>query len=388
MSKAMEGKKKQTILPGATIGILGGGQLGRMIALEGKKMGYRFVTLDPAPDCPGSQTADRHITAAFDDLEAARLLAEEADLITYEFENVDDSVVCALENSANFPQGSHLLRHTRHRIREKKALEAAGVPVAPYRAVYSRADLHEAVQALGFPCLLKTATGGYDGKGQQVFRSQAEVEANLELETGREYVLEQWVPFDKEISVVAARSVYGEVATYPPAWNIHRHQILHQSIVPAPVEETVLERAEALARQVAEQLDVAGLIAVELFLLQDGTLWVNELAPRPHNSGHYSYDACVTSQFEQHLRALCGLPLGSPRLLTPAVMVNILGEDTGWLFDAMRAFSSNVKVHWYGKEESRPGRKMGHVTVLAPDVNQALDTVKQWKKTAEIGQRG
>ncbi len=385
--KKVEGN--QPLLPGSTIGILGGGQLGKMIILEGKKMGYRFVTLDPAEDCPGSQVADRHIVADYDDLEAARLLAETSDLITYEFENVDDAVVKILEEDAFLPQGGELLRTTRHRLREKRALEEAGVPVAPYRRVQSREELLSGSQALGFPCVLKTATGGYDGKGQWVFPSKAEVEAFTELEPGREYVLEQWVSFAKEISVIAARSIRGEVAVFPPAWNIHFQQILHQSIVPAPVKSGILHHAEELARQVAEGLNVRGLIAVEMFLLHDGSLWVNELAPRPHNSGHYTLDACAVSQFEQQIRALSGLPLGSPRLLTPAVMVNILGEDVDRLRGQIRDFPPEIKVHWYGKRESRPGRKMGHLTVLGESTEEAMATVDRlgWNKSADNEKR-
>ncbi|MFD1434474.1 5-(carboxyamino)imidazole ribonucleotide synthase [Kroppenstedtia eburnea] len=382
------GQGIKPLLPGSTIGLLGGGQLGRMIILEGKKMGYRFVTLDPLDDCPGSQVADRHITAGYDDLEAARLLAESSDLITYEFENVDDAVVKVLDKDAFLPQGGELLRITRHRVREKRALEAAGVPVAPYRAVQSREELLSGSEALGFPCVLKTATGGYDGKGQWVFQSMAEAEAFTQLEPGREYVLEQWVPFDKEISVIAARSIMGEVAIFPPAWNIHRKQILHQSIVPAPVESGILRHAEDLARQIAEGLNVRGLIAVEMFLLHDGSLLVNELAPRPHNSGHYTLDACAVSQFEQQIRALSGLPLGSPKLLTPAVMVNILGEDVDRVRVRMTDFPPQVKVHWYGKRESRPGRKMGHLTVLGESTEEALATVCRLELMEPTTRRG
>ncbi|WP_108026275.1 5-(carboxyamino)imidazole ribonucleotide synthase [Melghirimyces profundicolus] len=375
-------------MPGSTIGILGGGQLGRMMILEGRKMGYRFVTLDPSPDCPGGQAADRHITAGFEDVEAARLLAEESDLITYEFENAEDTVVEMLESSASLPQGSRLLRLTRHRIREKRALEGAGIPVAPYRKVTDPGVFREAVNSLGFPCVLKTTTGGYDGKGQWVFRSWGEVEAFHGPEPEREYILEKWVPFVKEISVIVARSVRGEVKAFPPAWNTHRRQILHQSVVPAPVEPSVLERADALARRVAEKLDVVGLIAVEMFLLEDGTLYVNELAPRPHNSGHYTFEACVTSQFEQHIRALCGLPLGSTRLLTPAVMINILGEDTEQFQRRMTDLPPEVKVHWYGKMENRPGRKMGHLTVLGSTLEEALATAERLQGTLPIMNRG
>ncbi|OYD07547.1 5-(carboxyamino)imidazole ribonucleotide synthase [Paludifilum halophilum] len=370
-----EGKK--TILPGSTVGILGGGQLGRMVALEGKRMGYRFVTLDPSENCSGGQAADRHLAAGYDDWEAAERLAEASDVITYEFENVDLAIVDRLRERTYLPQGSRLLHVTRHRAREKRALEQAGLPVTPYLVVQSREELLQGLKNLGAPCVLKTVTGGYDGKGQWMIRSREEGAAFEDWNEGETRILEQFVPFVKEISVIAARSSQGEVRTFTPVENIHRNHILHLTLAPAPVEESVLRKAEALARQVADQLDVVGLIAVEMFLLEDGHLLINELAPRPHNSGHFSYDACATSQFEQHLRAICGLPLGSPRQLTPAVMVNVLGEHVEPLLQCVPRLPSSAKVHLYGKEGCKPGRKMGHVTVLGESVSEAMETIRR-----------
>jgi 5-(carboxyamino)imidazole ribonucleotide synthase len=371
------------VLPGSTIGVLGGGQLGRMLALAGRHMGYRFVTLDPTPDSPCGQVADRQITAAYDDAEAAEALARECDVITYEFENVDAGVARMLAEKSYVPQGDRLLYTTQHRLREKRAVEACGVKVAPYAEIASEADLREAVGRFGTPCVLKTATGGYDGKGQRVIRSADEIPgAYAELSRAKtELVLEQFIRFEKEISVIAARSPRGEVRAFPAAENVHVGNILHLSIVPARADSAVLQRAQELAVRIAEGLDVVGLIAVEMFLTPDGGLYVNELAPRPHNSGHYTMEACRTSQFEQHIRAVCNLPLGSTELMTPVVMVNVLGEHVAPLLDWLETQRREdphvtVKVHLYGKREAKAGRKMGHVNLLTDDVNRALDWIQ------------
>lgn len=369
----------RTILPGSTIGVLGGGQLGRMIALAGSAMGYRFITLDPTPDSPCAQVAGGQITAAYDDAEAARELARLADVITYEFENVDAGVADMLERESYVPQGSRLLNTTQHRLREKRAVEAAGAPVAPYAAIASLDDLEKAIAAFGTPCVLKTATGGYDGKGQRVIRTPEEAAAAFgDLGAGRvELVLEKFIRFQRELSVIAARSPRGETKTFPVAENEHVNNILHLSIVPARVPEDVQRRAEELAVRIAEALDVVGLLAVEMFFTEEGGLYVNELAPRPHNSGHYTMEACKTSQFEQHVRAVCNLPLGSTELLIPVVMVNVLGEHMEPLLDWLgrqteESPDAAVKVHLYGKKEAVAKRKMGHVNILADNVDKAL----------------
>lgn len=372
------GTSKQ-IKPGATIGILGGGQLGRMIALAGRAMGYRFVTMDPTADAPCGQVADRQIIASYDDVEAAMQLASVSDVISYEFENVDARVAEVLESKSYVPQGSRLLRITQNRIREKTAIQELGIPVAPFRVVASLAELEQAVRELGLPAVMKTATGGYDGKGQWVLRSEEELaEAFAALaKAGTELIVEQFVPFQMELSVIAARNPDGELAVFPTAENIHRENILHLTIVPARVAEEVRVRAESIARTIVEKLDVTGLLAIEMFLTADGQLYVNELAPRPHNSGHYTMDACVTSQFEQHVRAVCNLPLGETGLLSPVVMVNILGEHLQPVLDKIDALPRSAKLHLYGKAESKPKRKMGHLNVLAPTVEEALDQIKQ-----------
>ncbi|MFC5530968.1 5-(carboxyamino)imidazole ribonucleotide synthase [Cohnella yongneupensis] len=372
-------------MPGATIGVLGGGQLGRMLAHAGNRLGYKFVTLDPTPDSPCGQTAEQ-IVAKYDDRDAARELAKRSDVITYEFENVDADVAAMLEAESYVPQGSKLLYTTQHRLREKRAIEAAGATVAPYAEIVSLEGLQDAAARLGLPAVLKTATGGYDGKGQWVLRSEDELAPAWEQasKAGTELVLEQFIRFDKEISVIAARSPSGEVRTFPPAENVHVRNILHLSIVPARESAEVLAEAERLAVSIAETLGVVGLIAVEMFVTADGKLFVNELAPRPHNSGHYTMEACRTSQFEQHVRAICDLPLGNPSLLTPVVMANILGEHMEPLMAWMKSHDAvanklgvEPKVHLYGKAEAKHMRKMGHVNVLAPNVEAALEWISQ-----------
>lgn len=375
------------ILPGATIGVLGGGQLGRMLVHAGSRMGYRFVTLDPAPDSPCGQIAPQ-ITAGYADREAARELARRSDVITYEFENVDAEVAAMLEKESYVPQGSRLLYTTQHRLREKRAVEAAGARVAPYEEITGWNSLLEAAGRLGLPAVLKTAVGGYDGKGQWVLRREADLPQAWEeaSQAGTELVLEAFIPFVKEISVIAARRPSGEIRTFPPAENVHVNNILHMSIVPARISDSVRAEAENLALRIAESMNVVGLVAVEMFVTADGTLYVNELAPRPHNSGHYTLEACRTSQFEQHIRAICDLPLGDTALLTPVVMVNVLGEHLPdlmqWLpghDEEAEKLGLEVKVHLYGKTEARPGRKMGHLNVLAPHTGAALAWIEHSK---------
>ncbi|MFD2698849.1 5-(carboxyamino)imidazole ribonucleotide synthase [Paenibacillus shunpengii] len=368
---------------GATIGILGGGQLGRMMTLSGTAMGYRFITLEPTENSPCGQVA-RQIVAGYDDQNAARQLAEECDVITYEFENVDADVAALLENEAYVPQGSRLLYTTQHRLREKRAIEAAGVPVAPYREIKSAEDMSAAVEVLGVPCVLKTVTGGYDGKGQRVIRDrEAALAAYEELAgLGTELVLEQFVSFDCEISVIAARNPQGEIRTFPPAENVHVNNILHTSVVPARVSSELQLEAQQLAAKIAESMGAVGLLAVEMFVTRDGQLYVNELAPRPHNSGHYTMEACSTSQFEQHVRAICGLPLADTCLLSPVVMVNVLGEHIEAVIDRFAKKDADAdelgvvpKLHLYGKAEAKTGRKMGHINLLCHDVQHALDWI-------------
>ncbi|WP_214833139.1 5-(carboxyamino)imidazole ribonucleotide synthase [Exiguobacterium sp. s152] len=360
------------------IGILGGGQLGRMMSLSASAMGYETLSLDPNANAPAAQVAPS-IVAAFDDVTAARELAHRSDVITYEFENIDTAMIEAIADKC--PQGMDVLKATQHRIFEKQMIERAGLQVAPYVPVRSVRDVIRARDVLGFPFVIKTCRFGYDGKGQTVIRSEQDVSSFTDQFEETEYVAEAWLPFKKEISVIVTRGTH-ETTTFPISENIHRNNILYLSIVPARVEPDILEEARHLALQLADHIGLIGTLAVELFIMEDGSLYVNELAPRPHNSGHYTIDACETSQFEQHIRAITGMKLGRTTLYTPIVMVNLLGEHMDELNP--QTLPSNVKLHLYGKEEAKQGRKMGHLNVIAASVEEALQTIEQlaiWKET-------
>ncbi|MDR4947875.1 5-(carboxyamino)imidazole ribonucleotide synthase [Neobacillus cucumis] len=369
----------KVIKPGSTIGILGGGQLGRMISIAGRNMGYRFITLDPTPDSPCGQTADRQIVASYSELEAAKKLANASDVITYEFENVNADVASVLETTSFVPQGSRLLKITQNRIREKSTLQSYEVPVAPFMIIQSENDICRAVESLGLPFVMKTAEGGYDGKGQWVIRSESEISGAIETwkKADMDMIIEKFIPFSKEMSVIIARNSQGDSKTFPPAENVHINNILHQSIVPAGITVEQKREAEALAIKIADSLQVVGLIAIEMFLTNEGEILVNELAPRPHNSGHYSMDACMTSQFEQHIRAICGLPLGDTTLLSPSVMVNILGQHLRKVLDKVEQLPPKAKLHLYGKKEAKVNRKMGHLNFLGSTTEQLLQQIKE-----------
>ncbi|MDZ5606089.1 5-(carboxyamino)imidazole ribonucleotide synthase [Bacillus pseudomycoides] len=359
------------ILPGKTIGIIGGGQLGRMMALAAKEMGYKIAVLDPVKHSPCAQVADIEIVASYDDLKAIQHLAEISDVITYEFENIDYRCLQWLEKYAYLPQGSQLLNKTQNRFTEKNAIVKAGLPVAPYRLVQKQEELLEAITELSFPCVLKTTTGGYDGKGQVVLKSEADVARAMELVNHAECILEKWVPFEKEISVIVTRSVSGETKVFPVAENIHVNNILHESIVPARTTEALSQKGIEYAQVLADELQLVGTLAVEMFATADGGIYINELAPRPHNSGHYTIDACETSQFGQHIRAICNLPLGETNLLKPVVMVNILGEHIEGVLGQVNRLTG-CYLHLYGKEEAKAQRKMGHVNILNESIEVAL----------------
>lgn len=354
---------KQTIFPNATIGIIGGGQLGRYMAVSAKQMGYRAAVLDPVAQSPCGQVADIEITAAYSDLDGIRQLAEISDVVTYEFENIDYDALNQLKEEANLPQGSELLLLTQNRETEKKGIVDAGCEVAPYRIIHDEKELEDAVTVLGLPAVLKTCRGGYDGKGQYVIKEKGQLHEAAELLTHGACILESWVPFQMELSVIVTRSIHGEITVFPVAENIHKHNILFQSIVPARVEESIQEKAKVLATTLAEKLALVGTLAVELFLTNEGELLVNELAPRPHNSGHYTLDLCETSQFEQHIRAICGLPLGGTALLSEGMMVNLLGDEVD-IPKEHPELLKEAKLYLYGKHEVKTGRKMGHMTFM------------------------
>ncbi len=360
------------VLPGRTVGILGGGQLGRMFAMAARRMGYRVHSLDPTEDCPAGQVADVEVVAAYDDLDAARRFAAGVDVVTFEFENIPTETLRVIGESRPVHPAPEVLHVCRHRQREKDFLSGHGFPVTAYRAVTSPAALAVAVGELGTPAILKTADYGYDGKGQVRIDRAEECDAAWS-KMGRPLgVLEAFVPFTQEVSVICARTARGEMAVYGPVANAHARHILDVTTAPAALAPAVARAALELGRAVTEALGVVGLLAVEMFVVGDRVL-VNELAPRPHNSGHYSFDACLTSQFEQQLRAVCGLPLGDARLLQPAAMANLLGElwaagEPNW---AAALALPDVKLHLYGKHEPRPGRKMGHLTALADTPQEA-----------------
>jgi len=365
---------QRTYLPGSTIGVMGGGQLGRMFAMAAWRMGYRVHTFSPEKDSPAGQLADREVVARYDDAEAVRDFARGIDVLTFEFENVPAQTVewaaefCEVRPSAN------VLHICQHRLREKQFLAGAGLPLPRFLPVANAAELAEALQHIGAPAVLKTAAFGYDGKGQRKIERREDPAKVWEAFGGGHAVLEQFVDFDKEVSAIVARGVDGKMAAYPVCENVHRHHILDVTVVPAGIPAEVDVQARVLAGEVAEKLGLVGLLAVEMFLLEDGTLLINELAPRPHNSGHFSFDASVTSQFEQQLRAVCGLPLGSTESLRPAAMVNLLGDlwangEPDWV---AAAAIPHVKIHLYGKTEPRPGRKMGHLVAFGNSAEEAV----------------
>ena len=364
--------------PGSTIGIIGGGQLGRMLAIAARQMDYKTVVLDPDSNCPAGQVADRVIRSEYSDLKASSELAALADVVTYEFENVDADSVSSAEKHKPVRPSSTVLRTTQNRLHEKKALLEAGIPVANFRKVDSLKDLEDAASVLGYPMVLKTATEGYDGKGQSIIHGEHDLAISYDQLNARnvEIIVEQFVSFKAEVSTICARTADGMTATFDPSENIHRNHILDTSIVPARIDGSVAGKARIVATNIAEKLDVIGLIAVEMFVTQENDILVNELAPRPHNSGHYTMDGCDTSQFEQLVRVLAGMPITLPKLHSPTVMVNLLGEiweDTGGNPDWQRALEMpGVSLHLYGKSAARVGRKMGHINVVAETVEEAL----------------
>lgn len=369
---------RSAILPGSTIGVVGGGQLGRMLAFEARRMGYRIAVLDPSEHSPAAQVADRHVRAPLDDADALARLIDLSDVVTLEWENADADGLRALEGAAPIRPGPHVLEVAQHRIREKDSARRLGLPTAEYRPVQTLAELESAVAELGTPAVLKTCRGGYDAKGQRLIRSPEDARsAHQELGGGeRELILEGWVPFRLEASVICARSPSGEIASFPVGENVHRNGILDFTLAPARIPPGVAREALRIGEALVEGLDVVGLLAVELFIDEDDRLYVNEIAPRPHNSGHYTWEACGPSQFEMQLRAICDLPLPRPQLLSPACMANLLGSHIGTglhLGGSEQAFATpGLALHLYGKESARPGRKMGHLTVLAPTVDQAF----------------
>jgi 5-(carboxyamino)imidazole ribonucleotide synthase len=365
------------IIPNSTIGVFGSGQLGRMFAIEARKMGYRVHTFSPDSDTPTGQIADIETTASYDDLDAVRAFAGSVDVVTFEFENVPSATVDAAAKLVDvFPAGSTL--HTsQNRLREKTFLRENGFPVAGFRHIRLVEDLYRGVDELGTPAVLKTAGFGYDGKGQLRLQAVGEIESVFAALNGQEAVLEAFIDFEKELSVVCARGKDGEFVHYGAIENEHANHILDVSISPAAIPDKTAADAVEITQNIAELLGFVGTLCVEFFLTSDGHLIVNEIAPRPHNSGHLTFDACETSQFGQQLRAVCGLPLGSTGSYGPSAMANLLGDlwqngEPDW---AAALTDPRVKLHLYGKPDPRPGRKMGHLTALAKSPAEAAKAV-------------
>jgi 5-(carboxyamino)imidazole ribonucleotide synthase len=366
------------LLPGATIGILGGGQLGRMMATAARRMGYRIVVLDPYARCPTAQVADGIVVGALDDVDAARVLAKQVDVITLDTEHVPADVLDELATIAPVRPAPTVLRTIQDRQTQKQFLDRIGLPQAAWAPASTADELLAALAKLGRPAIVKVRRAGYDGKGQ-VRVDGSDVIAQHARLRGAPAVAEELVRFTREISVVLARGTSGETRIYPIAENVHRRHVLHTTRAPAPLPDAQRRRAEQMAVMIGEALDVVGVMAVELFELADGRLLVNEIAPRTHNSGHYTYGACATSQFEQHVRAICGLSLGDPRALSGAVMVNLVGDLWRDGPPPWREVLSHpdLRLHLYGKDAPAPGRKMGHFLLLDDDTDRALATAER-----------
>jgi 5-(carboxyamino)imidazole ribonucleotide synthase len=354
----------QTIPPGSTIGILGGGQLGRMAASAAARLGYKVHIYCPDQDSPASQVAAKTTVASYEDQAALQAFAADVAVVSFEFENIPATTTEFLASLKPTRPAPYVLYVTQERLREKSFLNSINVPTTSFLEVGRAEALPQAVQALGRPCILKSASFGYDGKGQVRIDTDTDLDEAWRKMGAPLGILEGFVDFAKEISVVIARSVDGNMAQYVAVENQHRHHILDVTIAPARVSTAVTQRAEAIARHIAQELKLVGLLGVEMFVTQQGEVLVNELAPRPHNSGHWTMDACLTSQFEQFIRAICGLPLGSPERHSDAQMKNLIGDEVYQWRDILG--EPGAKLHLYGKTEARPGRKMGHVNRLSP----------------------
>lgn len=367
------------ILPGDTIGVLGGGQLGRMMALAARRMGYRIVVLDPNPRCPTAQVSDGVVVGALDDRDAAILLAKQVNVVTLDTEHVPSGILDEIEQYAPVRPKAEVLRTIQDRQVQKQFLDKLGVPQTRWAPVTSEAGLRESLGAFGGRGIVKHRREGYDGKGQLRVDTTDDAAKAWHWLKGIDAVIEDIVPFTREISAVIARGMTGEIRAFPIAENVHRRHILHTTRAPARMTEAAHSQVEQIARTIAEALDHVGVLAVEMFELSDGRLLVNEIAPRTHNSGHFTWGACATSQFEQHVRAICGLPLADPRMLSGSVMVNLIGDlwakgQPPWRTVLDRP---EAHLHLYGKAAPAPGRKMGHVLLLDDDTDRALETAEQ-----------
>lgn len=374
------------------IGIIGGGQLGKMMILEAKKMGFTVTILDPTLHCPAHSISDEHIVAPFDDEKAIRLLASKSDVITYEFEHIGAEILEKLEAEGKeiYPTAKSL-KIIQNKFSQKALLKQHNIPIPAFCEVKNKEEILAVSKTYGFPLMLKTCTGGYDGKGNFLIKEEKQIEeAYQSLGNGSlPLMAERFFPFIMEISVLACRGKNGEIQVYTVGENIHHDNILFETRVPANLSEKTMQNAMDIARSVMEVFEGVGMFCVEMFVDKDGFVCVNEVAPRPHNSGHYTIEACITSQFEQHIRAVSGLPLGSPKLLKPAVMKNLLGEEGNSgktiVLGADNVLSiEGAYLHIYGKENCVPKRKMGHITVIADTLSQAVENAQKAKECIKI----
>lgn len=364
------------------IGIIGGGQLGKMMILDAKRLDYYFVILDPTKNCPADSIADEHIVAGFDDVDAIKELAQRVDVVTYEFEHINAKALQLLEREGHkvYPSSETLL-HIQNKLVQKDWLRKHEIPVPDYLGVEGIDGILEAGEKYGYPIILKTCTGGYDGKGNAVIKTKDDVTTAYDsLGAGKlPLMVEEFIPFEKEVSILVCRSENGDVKVFPVAENVHVNSILDETTVPAVISDASTKEAMDIARKTIEVFGCCGMLCIELFVKKDGHILVNELAPRPHNSGHYTIEGCYTSQYENHIRAILGQPLGDTSLIRPTAMKNIIGQTNG-IADVKgleEAYERpGVKIHLYGKEKVAVGRKMGHITATAPTIEEALESVR------------
>ncbi|MDR2277876.1 MAG: 5-(carboxyamino)imidazole ribonucleotide synthase [Vagococcus sp.] len=366
------------IKPGETIGIIGGGQLGQMMALSAKEMGFCVGVLDPNPNAPAAQVADWSITADYDDEKAIKELVEKSSVVTYEFENVNADVLEKYVPEKKLPQGIQMLIISQNREYEKAFLDKLDLPIAPYEIIQTSKELKNAIQKIGYPSVLKNCLGGYDGKGQIVIHNQTDINEAEKLLEKSTCVLESWLEFEKEISVIVAGDSNQTCEVFPIAENHHKNNVLFKSVVPAKVSEFSLEKARQIALKIAESLTMQGVMTIEMFVTKDEEIIVNEIAPRPHNSGHYSIEGCNVSQFDLHIRGISGWPLPKIYLHRPTIMLNLLGEEV----TRSQVYISEKPdwyFHYYGKDEVKAGRKMGHITIMTDNITNSLEEIKQTK---------
>lgn len=368
-----------TIIPAQTIGIIGGGQLGRMMAIEARYMGYKIAVLDPTPNCPTAQVADVQITAPYDNMDAIKQLTDISDVITYEFENVDLEAATYIESKGKLPQGAYALEVTQNREKEKTLMRNLNLPTPQFAIVTNAEECKQALIDFTYPAVIKTCRGGYDGKGQLKLNSQTDLEAAMDFaEKNGHCIIEEWIAFDKEISVIFTRSTSGDIAYFPISENEHKDHILYKTTVPAEIDFDLQIKANEAARTLAEDMNIVGTFAIEMFVKGD-EIYLNEMAPRPHNSGHYTIESCNVSQFGQHIRAICGLPLMKIKQLKQAVMVNVLGENMEKLLQVIPENDVGF-VHLYGKEEAKEKRKMGHITFIGNTLDEILAQMGKFKE--------